>query len=66
MCPSLEEIEDGSLFYTSAPSNTGNYQQGTMVMYKCDPNHKLNGVNKQTCGANGKWSGVAPTCECEE
>ena len=33
--------------------------------YSCEPDYVLSGGAIRTCGSNGIWSGVAPTCISE-
>ena len=35
---------------------------GTTATYSCNSGFVLVGKATRTCQANGKWSGVAPTC----
>jgi CUB/sushi domain-containing protein len=33
------------------------------IKYTCNSIYKLNGPSHRTCGLNGEWTGVTPTCE---
>lgn len=41
------------------------YDVGSNIEYKCPEGHMLMGDGKRTCGNNGFWTGIAPTCKCK-
>lgn len=55
-CPSLRAPSHGKV-----SQGYGSYE--TTVTYSCDRNHRLNGPEERTCGADGKWSGTEQLCE---
>ncbi|XP_018565850.1 sushi, von Willebrand factor type A, EGF and pentraxin domain-containing protein 1 [Anoplophora glabripennis] len=40
-----------------------NYDVGSNIEYKCPEGHMLTGDGKRSCGKNGFWTGIAPTCK---
>ena len=38
---------------------------GSTVTYTCSRGYTLQGDDRQTCMANGQWSGVTPRCSCK-
>ena len=68
-CPSLEDILEnlqfGSLSYSTSPNFYGSYSSGTIVSFECDMNYRLIGLESRTCEDDMEWSGVLPVCECE-
>ena len=59
LCPSLTAPSNGML---SQPSRA----VGSAATYRCDAGFMINGISTLICGNTGAWSGVAPTCKCEE
>ncbi|XP_064386240.1 P-selectin-like isoform X2 [Halichondria panicea] len=62
--PVCEIVNCGSL---EAPSNGAvSTSSGTTFMmtatYTCNPGYTLIGANTRTCGGDGQWTPVAPTC----
>jgi hypothetical protein len=55
MCPQLEDPVDGMVFIMS------NLFNGAAI-YLCDDGFTTNGFAVLLCMADGKWSGVPPTC----
>lgn len=41
------------------------YRVGAVIQYKCPIGHMLVGDTNRTCGKEGFWSGIAPSCKCE-
>ena len=37
--------------------------EGDMVTYSCDFGFRLIGNEQRTCGTDGEWSGLAPSCD---
>jgi hypothetical protein len=48
-------------------NGTVNVSEGTKVnatiQYTCIRRYSLNGPSSRTCGLDGQWTGVTPTCE---
>ena len=58
LCPALTNPDNGMVTWDSlAP--------GGVATYTCDPGFILDGESTRTCGSDGTWSGMAPTCECK-
>ena len=38
---------------------------GSTATYTCDTGYGVNGATTDTCGADGSWSAVPPTCDGE-
>jgi CUB/sushi domain-containing protein len=54
-CPVLENPANGVVMTTGL-------SPGDTATYTCDPGYELVGTAVQTCGNNGEWSDVPPTC----
>ncbi len=39
---------------------------GSTATYTCDTGYGVNGATTVTCGADGSWSAVPPTCDGEK
>ena len=57
MCEDLEDPENGGVNISSM------VLPGTVAAYSCDEGFVLNGTATRECGADGKWTNIAPTCE---
>ena len=48
-------------------NGAGNVSEGTKlhatIQYTCNRRYRLNGPSSRTCGLDGQWTGVTPTCE---
>ena len=55
-CPDLSLPDNGRV------SQLGN-TPGSLAVYSCDENYQLSGESPLTCGSDGQWSDVAPTCQ---
>ena len=64
-CPGLEDIDFGTITYSSDPNDNGRYLVGTTASYECDINYRLSGMESRVCENDMEWSGVAPICERE-
>ncbi len=58
-CGLLSNPANGTV---NAPSET-TYQQ--IAVYSCHTGYNVTGSTTSTCGAEGKWTPAAPTCERE-
>ena len=54
-CDVLENPENGAVA-------TSGLAPGSTATYTCDPGYELVGTALQTCGSDGEWSDVPPTC----
>ncbi|KAI8496669.1 carbohydrate binding [Branchiostoma belcheri] len=59
VCPDPAHPEHGRRRVT-------NLRPGGQVFYFCDRGHDLIGPRLQRCQANGRWSGVSPTCQAPQ
>lgn len=41
------------------------FKVSSVIEYVCPEGHSTQGAAKRTCGANGFWTGSAPTCRCK-
>ena len=55
-CPTLSDPPEGTV-------NVLSDLPGGMAVYGCNRGFSLNGQEEQSCGMNGMWDGVPPTCE---
>jgi len=55
-CPAAGQIADGRV------SSNGD-TMGKKLTYSCNSGYGLSGPSERICQANGKWSGIAPTCK---
>lgn len=56
-CEQPEEIKNGKVILTQ---NATYY--GSIILYECDENFKLDGVSRRLCLENGTWGHEAPAC----
>lgn len=61
--PTCNPVNCGTL---TAPSNGGvtvpSTTYGSIATYGCNQGYGLNGGTTRSCGADGNWTGAAPTC----
>ena len=62
ICSDLPSLEFGNIDYGGAGSPDSG-PVDTVATYTCNPGYTLNGGSTRTCGSNGMWSGLAPTCQ---
>lgn len=55
-CPALEAPMHGTV---ATPQGSG---FGATATYGCDGDYSVQGAATRTCGADGQWSGAAPSC----
>ena len=55
-CPKLVAPEYGTI-------QLDDTVYGSRVQYTCNRGYELYGIEYRTCGYNGKWSGMEPTCK---
>ena len=60
-CDVLDTIENGYIEYSDGTV----YQ--SVATYSCHNGHNLtmSGDEMRTCGSDGMWNGIAPTCNSE-
>ncbi|XP_053400538.1 CUB and sushi domain-containing protein 3-like [Mercenaria mercenaria] len=56
-CQSLQDINDGSITFTSVSG------LNTTAQHACDIGYTLVGFTSRTCNADGTWDGSAPYCQ---
>ena len=61
-CSDLPSLTNGDTDYGVAGS-TDSRPVDTVATYTCNPGFTLNGDTTRTCGSDGVWSGLAPTCQ---
>ncbi len=61
-CSDLPSLANGIINYGGAGS-TDSRPVNTVATYTCDTGYTLNGGSTRTCGSDGVWSGLAPTCQ---
>ncbi|XP_023248020.1 uncharacterized protein LOC106641587 isoform X2 [Copidosoma floridanum] len=57
-CPELMDIERGLM-------SVGGRYFGDRVNYSCDPGYHLVGLGERACRADGRWTGVTPSCKAD-
>ncbi|XP_064388562.1 E-selectin-like isoform X3 [Halichondria panicea] len=63
ICSDLSSPTNGIVDYGGGGS-MDNRPADTVATYNCDTGYTLNGGNNiRTCGSDGMWSGLAPTCQ---
>ena len=65
VCPALEDIDFGTLTYSSDANGNGRYSISTIASYECDTNYRRIGMESRVCEGDMEWSGIAPVCERE-
>jgi hypothetical protein len=55
-CPELMEIERGLLAVSGRLF-------GDRANYSCDPGYYVVGLAERSCGVDGRWSGITPSCK---
>ncbi len=58
-CPELSHPSGGTVRLASRTPGSG------FAIYRCNTGNNLIGSSFLTCQTDGKWSGNAPTCQCE-
>ncbi len=56
-CSSIDSPINGAVSYSDGT------EVGSVATHTCNTGYVLNGSAARTCGANGSWSGAAPTCK---
>lgn len=59
-CGALENPANGSVDLSEGT------RPGARANYSCALGFELVGLPTRTCGGDGKWTGTAPACACEE
>ncbi len=62
-CSDLPSLTNGIIDYSGAGS-TDSRPVGTVATHTCDTGYAIiDGSTTRTCGSDGVWSGLAPTCQ---
>ncbi|XP_064386390.1 sushi, von Willebrand factor type A, EGF and pentraxin domain-containing protein 1-like [Halichondria panicea] len=62
-CSALPSLANGIIDYSGAGS-TDSRPVGTVATHTCDTGYAIiDGSTTRTCGSDGVWSGLAPTCQ---
>ncbi len=69
-CFPLDDPINGTVIYSAAADEFGNYALDTMANHSCDTGFDLVGNNSRTCSGDGSsitgaFDGEAPNCEGE-
>ena len=61
MCPALRQLAFGTVEPVDCVTTPQPYQRGCIM--KCVIGYVMEGDSPLTCGADGTWQGVFPTCK---
>ena len=62
-CSDLPALTNGMILYNMGTASLRPVD--TVATCTCDTGYTLNGGSTRTCGSDGVWSGLAPTCQCK-
>lgn len=62
-CEIVKCTQPSKLLHGTITNSKLIYAYGDKINYQCDEGYQLTGEVERTCSADGRWLGIAPTCD---